>query len=397
MAEILTFLIIVSAGDHDRIDCPVSVSCRLADLGLKAQEFPNVRFLLKDAGTQAVTEAQWDDGGDPKAESGKIVWTLAGKTPKGSERRFTLQIERGKAPGPGKATIGGKSQEYIDVANAGRPVLQYQCATVSQFPDKPSKYDRACYIHPLWAPSGDVLTGDFHPDHAHHRGLWFAWVKAQAGPINANFWEIQEGRGQIVNEGGRAGAGPAFAEALVLNECVSGGKTLLRETVTSRVYGLPADPWLVDLTIRQEAAESDVVLGKMHYGGLGFRGRDEWNGKDAPLEVLTSEGKTRIDGNGTPARWVEVSGPVPKGQRAGLLIIEDPKNPRYPNRIRIHPTMPFISSCLVVSDPHTIKQGEPLVLKYRIVLHQGRLGKDEAERFSADVASPPAVTVKRGE
>jgi hypothetical protein len=397
LSEILTFLLIVSAGDHDRMDCPVSFLCRLADLDVKAQEFPNVRLLLEEAGTQTVAEAQWDDQGDPKAENGRLVWTLAGKTPKGTERRFTLHVERGKTPGTGKATIGGKSEKYLDIANAGRPVLHYQCAQVAQFPDKPSKFDRACYFHPLWAPSGDVLTGDFHPDHAHHRGLWFAWVKAQAGPVNANFWEIQEGRGQIVNKGGAAIVGPVFAGLIATNECVSGDKVLLNETVTSRVYGLPADPWIVDLMVRQEATESDVVLGKMHYGGLGFRGRDEWNAKDAPLEILTSEGKTRRDAHGTPARWVEFSGPAPKGQWGGLLLIEHPTNPRYPNRLRVHPTMPFLSTTLVVAEPYTIKRGEPLVLKYRIVLHNGKLGKEEAERFAADFASPPSVTLKRGE
>ena len=51
-----------------------------------------------------------------------------------------------------------------------------------------------------------------------------------------------------------------------------------------------------DLVITQTtASESPLQLPKYHYGGLGFRGNRQWDGKDN-CEFLTSEGKTRADG-----------------------------------------------------------------------------------------------------
>lgn len=404
MAEILTFLLILSAGDYDRSDVVVRVPCRAADLGQKAEHIDHairgafatgIRLALQEAGTGEKTEAQWDSCGDPTGNSGQLVFIARGKTPKGTERRFTLRLEG--SPGEGSAKITHWATEYFEVANAGKPVLRYNWDMVRPPGGKPSDFDRACYFHPLWAPCGEVLTGDFHPDHAHHRGLWFAWSKLLIGDIKANFWEVQEHRGTLRNDGFMPFQGPVFAGFWCGTKGYCGDKAVFKGADVTRVYSVPQGPWIADLTVRQEAIDADVVIEKLHYGGLAFRGRDEWNGKDAPVELLTSEGKTRRDANGTPARWVDFAGPFPGGKSGGILVIESRANPRYPNRLRVHPTMPFFSSTLVVGDAYTIKKGEPLVLNYRLILHDGKLGKDEAERFAADFASPPAATLKRGE
>ena len=44
-----------------------------------------------------------------------------------------------------------------------------------------------------------------------------------------------------------------------------------------------------------------------------------------------------------------------------------------------------------------IKKGEPLVMRYRIVLHDGKPDKALAERLAADYAMPPTVTQRREE
>jgi len=53
------------------------------------------------------------------------------------------------------------------------------------------KYARARsdYIHPLYGPSGEVLTMDWAADHSHHRGIYWAWPKVmldgQTGDLHA--------------------------------------------------------------------------------------------------------------------------------------------------------------------------------------------------------------------
>jgi len=388
-------LLIVSAGDHDRLDAPVACGLRLSELGLAAEQAAKASFLLVEKGAEkpVPVPAQWESGGDGE---GRLVFVLPGRTPKGATRTFQLLVKQDEpAPkGPACEVREGKS---VQIAIGGKPVFRYNHGVVKQFPDRESKYDRAGYFHPLWAPSGEVLTGDFHPDHAHHRGVWFAWAKAEAGPVKANFWEIQEGRGKFVNKSLAPFDGPVFAGLVACNELVSGGKVLLNETLTARAYAAPADVRLLDLTVRHEAAEGDVLLPKLLYGGLAYRGRDEWNEKNAAVEVLTSEGKTRKDANATTAKWLDYTGRLGQEGWGGLLAIEHPSNPRYPNRVRVHPSMAFFSSTLVQTDSYTLKKGEPLELRYRLALHDGKPDKALAERLAADFASPPLATLKRTE
>jgi len=391
LKPIAALLLLVSSGDYDRLDTPVSVAARLSDIGLAAEEAAKASFLLIEKGKEgaAPIPAQWDG-------EGGLVFVLPGKAPKGTTRTFALQVKPGEAP-PKSLAVDLKEGKHIEVSVGGKPVFRYSHGVVAQFPDKASKYDRACYFHPLWAPSGEVITGDFHPDHAHHRGVWFAWSKAEAGPLKANFWEIQDGRGKFANKSLAPVTGPVFAGFGARNDLVAAEKVLIRETLSARAYAAPSGVRLVDLTVRHEAAEGDVVLPKLLYGGLAYRGRDEWNGAQGPVEVLTSEGKTRKDANATRAKWIDYTGRLGAEGWGGLLAIEHPSNPRFPNGVRVHPSMAFFSSTLVQSDAYTLKAGEPLVLRYRLVLHDGKPDKALAERLAADFASPPMVALKRSE
>ena len=396
MQALAALLLIVSAGDYDRVDTPVSIALNLAELGPYRTAIEAGRLTLIEKGPKEPVpiQVQWDNGGNPKESTGRLFFILPGRTPKGTTRTFALSM-RGGTPSAAPLRANVVEGKHAEVAHGKSPILRYNFGLMTQFADKPSKFDRACYFHPLWAPCGEIITGDFHPNHLHHRGLWFAWVKAKAGSRNANFWEIQQGRGKMVNKAVRAGCGPVFADLAAGNEWMCGTKVLLTEMLLARVYALPGGLRVFDLTDRQEAHE-DLELGKIHYGGLGFRGRDEWDGKKATLDVLTSEGKTRKDSNATNARWVDYTGPLGKDGWGGMLLIEHPSNPRYPNRVRIHPSMCFFSTTLCQTKPYTIKQGAPLVLRYRLVLHDGRPDKALAERLAADFASPPKVALQRG-
>jgi hypothetical protein len=55
--------------------------------------------------------------------------------------------------------------------------------------------------------------------------------------------------------------------------------------------------------------------------------------------------------------------------------------------------MCFGSSVLVQTGDYTVRKGEPLVRRYRFVLHDGKPDAETAERFARDFQSPPTVTV----
>src|SRR5205823_4985689 len=88
-------------------------------------------------------------------------------------------------------------------------------------------------------------------------------------------------------------------------------RPVLNEVWTVRAYNL-ATTHVVDFESRQSCAgDTPLKVNKYHYGGLGMRGNRAWfdgqvKGNDPPdparsgrSDFLTSEGKTRKDGNHT--------------------------------------------------------------------------------------------------
>jgi hypothetical protein len=140
------------------------------------------------------------------------------------------------------------------------------------------------------------------------------------------------------------------------------------------------------------ASDSPLVLPQYHYGGLGLRGHRQWDGKNNS-QFLTSEGKDRANGNGTPARWFSLSGKV-DGKPAYVAVLCAPDNFRAPQPVRLHPSEPFACYAPQTNGAMRIEPGKPYVMRYRFVVADGQPDKAELERLWNDYAKPPGVTVK---
>jgi hypothetical protein len=125
-----------------------------------------------------------------------------------------------------------------------------------------------------------------------------------------------------------------------------------------------------DLVVTQEtAASSELALTEYLYGPLGVRGHRTWLGPGG-TQFLTSEGRTRVDGHGTRARWCAMSGLV-DGRRAGLAILDHPSNVRHPQPMRLHPREPFFSYAPVQLGPLELRPGDTYVSRYRFITFDG--------------------------
>lgn len=63
------------------------------------------------------------------------------------------------------------------------PANKYRREATDTFMANPSIYavPRSNYIHPLYGPSGELLTRDWSKDHPHHRGIYWAWPEVEFG------------------------------------------------------------------------------------------------------------------------------------------------------------------------------------------------------------------------
>ena len=82
-------------------------------------------------------------------------------------------------------------------------------------------YRRAGFIHPVLTPSGQVISGSFAPDHAHHHGIWTAWSHTDFQGRHPDFWNVHQETGRVDYEG----LGPRWiaADPRRCRRCAGGG------------------------------------------------------------------------------------------------------------------------------------------------------------------------------
>jgi hypothetical protein len=286
----------------------------------------------------------------------------------------------------------------LSVEWAGKSVLRYNAQEVSPPSGLDPAYGRSGYLHPLWTPAGRMISNDFPKSSPHHHGIWLAWRIAEFEGRSVNGWAPLEKLGRVEFEKVESTAsGPVFAEFRVRHRFVElgapgGPKPLIHETWKVRIYAA-SEEYLVDLeSVESCGTDSPLTIKKHYYGGLGFRGSSEWEGKDA-VAFLTSEGKTRIDGNGLPARWVAMNGTI-GGNPAGLGFLGSPSNFRAPQPTRLHPYEPFFCWVPAHDDNFKIEPGTPLVLRYRFVVADRMLDQAEMERHWEGYAEAPRVRLR---
>ena len=285
----------------------------------------------------------------------------------------------------------------------GRPVLTYQ-AEPGDLPRADIKpiYKRGGFIHPLITPGGLLVTDSYATNHLHQHGIWSAWTKTKFDGREPDFWNMGQGKATVEFVSlGSSWSGVVHAGFVAQHRQVdlTSGTPVpaVNERWELKLYrtGSGARPvWMFDLTIRQQCASNvPLELPLYHYGGLGYRGHEQWNGAAKTLFV-TSEGVTdRIKANESRARWCDVGGLV-DGQRAGTAILSHPDNFRAPQPIRAHPTEPFFCYAPSQLGDWAIKPGDNYVARYRFVVHDGAPDPAELDRIWNDIANPPAVKVE---
>jgi len=275
--------------------------------------------------------------------------------------------------------------KHLTLKVDGKNVLRYNYATIEQ-PDP--VFSRSGYLHPIWTPSGKVITNDSPKNHLHHHGVWSAWTSSEFEGRKSNFWESKEKQGRVeCVKVEQTWSGPVFAGFRARHRFVNlngpaGEKVALEEIWEVRVYAL-ADRFVFDLISTQTcASDQPLVIKEYRYGGIGFRGPDDWEGKEG-VRFLTSEAKTRIDGHATKAKWVLAGGKI-GGADASIGFLCHPKNFRFPQPLRIHPDEPFFNWAVPQGGDFSIEPGKPYVARYRFVIADG--GLDATDMIPASAA-----------
>lgn len=312
----------------------------------------------------------------------------------------TFRLERASR-GPEVVTLE-RGEGAVAFHIGGRPVLQYNAAVTNPPRDDVDPvYARGGYIHPIHSPAGTVVTGDYPPDHVHHHGVWAAWTRTLFRGDTVDFWNVADRRGDVLPVAlDSAWGGPVFGGFTARHRYVAltdgAPVDALHERWTAHVYAVEGGDrpyWLFDLEVEQRTAGSEpLVLPPYHYGGVAFRGRDDWYGADN-AHFVTSAGDDRIAGNETRVRWTHLRGMADGGLR-GVAVLSHPDNFRHPEPVRIHPREPYFVWTPSQLGEWTIAPGDVHRVRYRYVVHDGLPDTTGLDRLWMDFASPPRVEVR---
>jgi hypothetical protein len=284
----------------------------------------------------------------------------------------------------------------------GKPVLTYNHAK-TKLPEKyDPAYQRGGYIYPVLSPSGKRVVEDYPPNHKHHHGIWFAWTKTSFDGRKPDFWNMGKKTGTVepvaldASWSGPVHGGFKARQRYVDLQPKPDPVTALNETWEGRVYNVGeanAKYRVLDLVVSQTCAtDQPLKLPRYHYGGIAVRGNRAWD-EVTPTLFLTSEGKTRENGNETKGRWAHMGGEL-DGKLTGIALLCHPDNFRAPQALRLHPKEPYFCYCPSQDGEWAIKPGEKYVSRYRFIVSDGAPDKALLDRLWTDYAEPPEVKVE---
>jgi hypothetical protein len=393
--EILKFK--VSAGIFDRQDCPVSLS--LDQVNFNTDDGDLVLYELVK-GTENRIPCQLENG------HSAILWfILSGKTPKGKQREFILKKEKSSAF-PEKIKLM-KDYRDLKLEKEGKPILNYRYAVTYPPEGIDPVYRRSGYVHPLVSPGGEVLTRIQAPDHYHHYGIWGPWTKTHINGREVDFWNLAKGEGTvefagfISEEEGNAFSGFKALQQHIDFSAKGPDQIAINENLDVRAWNIRDKKWMIDYTTTINCPlDSGIMLDAYRYGGgIGFRATEKWH-KDN-CTVLTSEGKTRADADGSNARWCIVEGESDTEEgRSGILFMSYPANRMHPEPMRVWPLDAnkgrgdmYFEFCPIRHTGWKLEKGTDYSLKYRMIVFDGKLSVDEAEIYWQEFANPPEIIV----
>ncbi|MFA5649933.1 MAG: PmoA family protein [Proteiniphilum sp.] len=386
---------------EEYIDAPVSIS--LSGLGVSLD-------------LDSILLYEWTDGEERRvpfqlesSASSTLWFVLDGVSKKNSERKFFVKSGTNAKENEKSEFYLSKTNDNLIIHHGERTVLKYRHSTMFSPEGVNPLFKRSGFIHPLNSPKGEELTRVQAPDHYHHYGIWGPWTLTKIDGREVDFWNLAKGEGTVKFESFLSEiSGDVYTGFKVLQQHIDFGnkgedQVALNEVLEVRVWNVSPEVWVVDyISTLNSPLPNGILLDAYRYGGgIGFRATEKWV-KDNST-VLTSEGKTRVDADGSHARWCIVEGEasVPE-KRSGILFMSHPFNRQHPEPMRVWPMDAnggrgdlYFEFVPIRHVPWTIHPHQDYTLYYRMIVFDGEMDSDTAETYWNSFATAPRIEIDR--
>lgn len=299
-----------------------------------------------------------------------------------------------------------ENSEGLTVLEGIRPLLTFQKTIRSQN----GRWPRSNYVHPIYDLNGEVLTEDFPVDHGHHRGVFWAWHQVQVdGKQLGDAWTCQDFEWNVRELTAETNSEKAIIRTVTdwqSPEMVdSDGRQIpfASEQVAITVHALATDRRMIDFEIQLRALVDNVQIGGSDdakgYGGFSPRIK-----LSEDMLFVAAGGEVEPSTNAIAAgAWINIA-----NSRHGVAMLSHPDNPRAaeqaeadsPDLVSGQPTVGESGQMWILRrsrsmqnavfpgrQPIPLSRFQPLVLRYRLVLHGGELEISEFHRMFQEYAT----------
>jgi hypothetical protein len=275
------------------------------------------------------------------------------------------------AAAPAMFRIQRSAQALTIKAPNGTEALRYQLT----LPEKTAlSVESACFFHPLRTPNGVAVTDLAPDDHRHHRGVFLGWVEMH-GAKNGDFWGWGEPAPKVhrrivhgeLSDGYTLGSEAGFTAR---NDWRADGTVMLQERLRA-VLRRVGFAHVLDLTYTLTPA-ADLEIARWAFGGFCVRGRKDGSveyASPAGLVTLPNPVHTKPETDWPDAPWYHLMLRLAPDITAGCAVINHPRNP--PTLWHNHRDLRMLNPCTSAPAALKLAAGKPLVLRYRVVAHDG--------------------------
>lgn len=337
-------------------------------------------------------------------EQGKtrtLYWSISAGE---SESNLTYELVKKSPEAVSKDLSIKKQNGLLSIYANNQQLLGYQYGLKLAPPGVNPAYSRSGFIHPLNTPKGDRLTRIQPKDHYHHYGIWNPWTHVLYEGDTLDFWNLNQKEATVqFADFTEINVGSVFAEYSALQDHVvlknGKNKVALKEVQHVRVYPVNPNYYYTDVTIDMNTAnESPFRILEYRYAGFGWRTTEVWDNKNST--VLTSEGRTRKDADGSTARWCIVQGEL-GANSGGAVMLSHPSNYNHPEPLRIWPEDQYGRGDMFANFAPTknmdwlLTPGKTSSLKYRLVVFSGNFTSEQAENAWQHFANPLKIEIEK--
>ncbi len=259
-----------------------------------------------------------------------------------------------------------------------------------------SQYPRP-FFYPFNGPSGSPLTRMGHPgapNHDHHRSIWLAHHNLEGN----DFWsdrtdtQIRQKRWLVYQDND-----DEALMAVSLGWFAANGQELIEQELVSAIRPGPRGETFLELQSTFTPTSGSVTFGKTNFGFLAVRVAkylSEHFGGGTLTNSHGQKGEPAIFGK--RAKWMDYSGPVPKGDVEGISYFDHPDNPNFPSYWHVREDG-WMGASVCMDQARTVSQEKPLRLRYLLHAHHGSCDPERAEQIANDFAQSPGHEVVNAE